>query len=172
MTEKWKPIPSTNNKYFASNLGRIKNNKTNRILKQFKITHGYMGCQLLLAREKQKIVHRLVAEAFLPDFSLKKEVNHKDFIKSNNVLSNLEMATHSENMAHYSNSLRTFKCLRCLRSWKSRTNMPSQCRRCASKTWNIEPTRCECKKCGYSWIKRISKRSTQCKCCGSSLWDK
>lgn len=45
-------------------------------------------------------IHRLIAAAFLPNPENKKEVNHIDGDKGNNVLSNLEWATHQENMLH------------------------------------------------------------------------
>lgn len=51
-------------------------------------------------------VHRLVARAFISNFSDDMEVNHKDFNKSNNCLDNLEMVTRKENMSHAVSSYR------------------------------------------------------------------
>jgi len=47
------------------------------------------------------LVHRLIAKAFIPNPDCKWQVNHLDENKLNNAASNLDWATHSENMKHY-----------------------------------------------------------------------
>ncbi len=64
------------------------------------IIHGYAKLRLQSnGKSKQVMVHRLVAELYLPK-SHKPEVNHIDGNKLNNHVSNLEWATRSENAKH------------------------------------------------------------------------
>lgn len=53
-----------------------------------------------------KLVHRLVAEAFLEEYDEKLDVNHKDGNRTNNNVDNLEMMTRSENQLHAYNILK------------------------------------------------------------------
>lgn len=70
---------------------------------------GYLTVTLTLDHgRKFCLVHRLVAEAFIPNPLDKPEVNHKDGDKTNNVYTNLEWVTESENSLHaYATGLRT-----------------------------------------------------------------
>ena len=100
--EIWRPIPSLNFKYEASNIGRFRNAITKKILKQFESTHGYM---VLQARpEMHQVInvriHRAVAEAFFGPCPDGYVVNHKDGNKKNNHIENLEYVTPSENNQH------------------------------------------------------------------------
>lgn len=89
--------------YMVSNKGRVLNTKTNRFRKFGINLHGYE--YLVIGRgkgvkPKTINVHRLVALAFLEKIEGKGEVNHIDFNRANNNVTNLEWVTHSENMRH------------------------------------------------------------------------
>ena len=92
----YKEIRGFEGKYSVDEDGNVFSHINGRKLKQG-ITRGYHCVSLA---DKSRLVHRLVAEAFLPDFLTKPQVNHIDGNKTNNALSNLEMATASENVAH------------------------------------------------------------------------
>lgn len=96
----WKKIDGYEN-YSVSDEGEIRNDKTGRILKQCSARTGYSRVTLSKnGNIKTFHVHRLVMNAFCPcpDKSKYTDVNHIDYNKSNNALSNLEWTTHSANM--------------------------------------------------------------------------
>lgn len=96
MIEEWKSIKDIPN-YDVSNLGRIRNNKTERILKP-KLIRGYESvCLRKYNKNIHKRVNRLVAEAFIPNPLNKPLVNHIDYNPQNNNVNNLEWVTNSEN---------------------------------------------------------------------------
>lgn len=89
--------------YQISNYGNIKSFKRIdvAILKPIKDSCGYLGGAFYKNRiRKQYILHRLVAEAFIPNPLNKRTVNHIDGNKLNNHVSNLEWNTDSENQNH------------------------------------------------------------------------
>ena len=105
MEEIWKDISGYEGRYKVSNLGNVKSLKyfhhNKEALLVGGIKHGYR--QVILAKEykvKYKSVHRLVAEAFIPNPCNKPQINHIDGNKLNNNVSNLEWCTQKENQEH------------------------------------------------------------------------
>jgi hypothetical protein len=102
--EEWKQIQDYDN-YEVSSLGNVRNSKTGRVLK---LTNkgGYVFTGLSKNSNGKTIpVHRLVALAFLDNPENKPQVNHKDKTRSNNIISNLEWSTASENNIHRSTNV-------------------------------------------------------------------
>jgi len=99
--EEWKDILDYEGIYQVSNYGNVKRVETQMILKPRKHTGGYLTiCLWKYGKEKYYFIHRLVAQSFIENTYRKKEVNHKDGIKTNNTLTNLEWVTPSENQKH------------------------------------------------------------------------
>lgn len=91
--EIWKPVVGYEGLYEVSNLGRVYSVKKSVMMK-FYDHHGYS--RLKLTKDKKEIdfaVHRLVADAFIPNPENLPFINHKDYNRSNNVVSNLEWCT-------------------------------------------------------------------------------
>lgn len=100
-TEIWKQIKNYD-KYEVSNLGRVRNKKTGRILKCNSSNTGYtVVCLCQNSINKTHSVHRLVMETFNPVDNMNElEVNHKDWDKTNNTLDNLEWMTKQQNLLY------------------------------------------------------------------------
>lgn len=109
--EIWKPIKGFEKSHMVSNYGRIKSLSrkiknqysfrvsNEKILKHKISTVGYPTIQLE-QRGRSFSIHRLVCESFLPNPENKEVVNHKNGIKADNRLKNLEWNTRSENQLH------------------------------------------------------------------------
>ena len=81
--------------------GRVFSLKSNKYLKLRINSDGYYVVGLYKdGKQYQKSIARLIVEAFIPNPNNKPEVNHKDGIKSNNIVFNLEWVTAKENTQH------------------------------------------------------------------------
>ena len=99
--EKWKDINGFEGLYQVSNLGNIKGLKSGKILNKRFDSNGYIIASLSKeGRQKNYLVHRIVALTFIPNPENKPLVNHRDGNKGNNSCNNLEWSTYSENNRH------------------------------------------------------------------------
>lgn len=101
MEEILKDVKDYEGFYQVSNFGRVKRVTTDRILKSNMTSKGYLLVKLCKNSIKSnKRIHRLVAEAFIPNSENKPYINHIDEDKTNNHVSNLEWVTAKENSNH------------------------------------------------------------------------
>lgn len=95
--EIWKNIKEYPN-YAVSNQGRVINIKTKKILKPNKKKNGYLEYRLYKSGKIYYLLaHRLVAIAFIENKRKVPFINHKNEIKTDNRVENLEWCTHKEN---------------------------------------------------------------------------
>lgn len=113
--EQWKDIDGYDGIYQVSSAGRVRSKprkvhnytKPGRYLRQYKKANGYLCLSLVKpdgTLSKHQYVHRLVAEAFIPNPKCLKQVNHKNSDKDDNRVENLEWVTPQENILHFRKS--------------------------------------------------------------------
>jgi hypothetical protein len=97
MYKKIKDFPN----YSINEDGVVRNDKFNRELINTLNNQGYFEVQLWNnGKAKTKNIHRVLAEAFIPNPENKCCINHKDGNRRNNILDNLEWNTNEENVKH------------------------------------------------------------------------
>lgn len=118
--EVWKPVKGYEGIYEVSNIGRVKScerivtrsngRKINFPEKIMKPSINHKGYEVIDLRKNGKrecgFVHRLVGKAFIKNPDNKKQINHKNGVKRDNNVDNLEWVTNKENVIHaYKNNL-------------------------------------------------------------------
>lgn len=123
MREIWLDIRDHPN-YEVSNVGRVRNKKTNRLLKPVINREG--GYYRVSLNGIRYYIHRLVADAFFDGDHRDMDVNHIDGDRLNNNLSNLEWCTRKENIQHafinglrYPSVVRVVRCKFCIHRYES-----------------------------------------------------
>lgn len=132
MEEIWREInwiPNLRGTYEVSNMGNVRrtsliryDNRTNtyqtvhkiRLLSLYDNGHGYLHVSFPVDTEngrklKNYYVHRLVAQAFIENPDNKSDINHKNFIRTDNKATNLEWVSFDENMKHSASMDRRMK---------------------------------------------------------------
>ena len=106
MVEKWVNIEN-HPSYFISNFGRVFSKKSNKVMKNRVVSKN--GYQQITLDNSQLLVHRLVAQAFIPNPNNLPCVNHKDENPGNNDFRNLEWCTYKYNSNYGTNPIRHSK---------------------------------------------------------------
>lgn len=126
--EIWKDVIGYEGIYQISNFGNVKSLNyrdlnIESLMKPTLNTHGYLTVCLSnrVNLKKRFQVHRLVAMAFIDNPKNKPEVNHKNGVRKDNIVSNLEWVTRSENTKH------AYEFLNHQKFWKGKVGCLNPC---------------------------------------------
>ena len=102
--ERWRDIDGYDGMYQVSSLGRVRSKKYGRWIVLIPLKHpkGYLQVRLYRnSKGKTVKIHRLVAQAFIPnDDESKTQINHRNEVKSDNRVSNLEYCDNQYNSTY------------------------------------------------------------------------
>ena len=113
--EKWEFIVINGEKtnYMVSNLGRVENINTGYVLAPIMNRDGYLLVRLSnKGKQKNYLIHRLVAIAFLPNPDNLPQINHINEVKTDNRLINLEWCTNEYNINYGTRTERALETMR------------------------------------------------------------
>ena len=109
MTETWKPIRGYEDRYEVSTCGRVRNSKTGYVITPKVNDSGRHHVILYVGRKGRSfLVHRLVAEAFIPTEDTSLTINHIDEDPLNNNVENLEWCSIKENIQKFLDNRKTY----------------------------------------------------------------
>lgn len=126
--EHWKNVVGYEGTYEVSDNGQVRNVRTGHILSPG-TSQGYHYVALYDdGVRKNKQVHRLVAEAFIPNPNEYPIINHKDEVKTNNTIDNLEWCSHLHNNTYNDIAKRRGELQRGQPAWNKGKTMPDSFR--------------------------------------------